>query len=530
MSKKSLLLAVSVTAILAGSALPAFAADSTKAEIDTMRRSMQAQIDYLKRQVELLSNQQKDTQASTAATAAKVDATVAAVSKVVPPKGKKGFQIGAVTVTPGGFLAAEGVVREKTQGADIGEALNGAPFPNSSNDHLTEDRFTARQSRLSLLATADINPTTHVAGYYEMDFLGAAGTANSKESNSYNLRIRNIYSTLDWDDWGLHLLAGQNWSLATMYTKGLTPRQENVPLTIDSQYVTGFNWLRVPGIRIVYDAIPNMLWAGLSVENAQLGGTTGTFSSATGYQVVSSATGGGGNFDTDTGGSTYSNDAAPDIIAKLAFEPGWGHYEVYGIARFFRDRANFINQTTVGGGVGGGAILPVIPKMLDVQLSGLVGDGIGRYGSAQLPDVTFGTNGAIKPLTEYSLLAGVIGHPTPSLDIYAYGGLEHADRWYQNVKSGATVTQYGYGDPLANNSGCFVEGGTCTANTNNAIEGTAGFWWKIYNGDFGSVRFGAQYAYIARNIYSGTNGGAGKSGGGTADNNMIFTSFRYYPF
>jgi len=25
------------------------------------------------------------------------------------------------------------------------------------------------------------------------------------------------------------------------------------------------------------------------------------------------------------------------------------------------------------------------------------------------------------------------------------------------------------------------------------MEGTAGFWWKFYQGDFGSVRWGAQY-------------------------------------
>ena len=504
---------------------PAFA--QTAAE---QLRAQQAQIDYMKRQIELMQQKLTQMQADAQTTQQQAATAVAAVAKVTPPKGKKGIQIGAVTVTPGGFLAAEGVFRDKTLGADIGEGFNSIPFGNVSNYHLTESRFTARQSRLSLLATSDIDPTTHVAGYYEMDFLGAAGTSNSKESNSYTPRIRNIYATLDWDDWGLHLLAGQNWSLATLYSSGLTPRQENVPLTIDSQYVVGFNWLRVPGVRLIADVIPKELWAGISVENAQLSGTTGTFSSAAGNQVVSSATGGGGNFDTDTGGSTYSNDAAPDVIAKLAFEPGWGHYELYGVARFFRDRANFQNRTTIGGGVGAGAIVPIMPKLLDFQFSGLIGQGVGRYGSSQLPDVTFGSDGGIKPLTEWSALAGLVAHPDPSLDIYGYAGWEHVDRWYENTVSGKTVTQYGYGDPLANNSGCFVEGGTCTANTRDLAEGTVGFWWKFYQGDFGSVRWGAQYEYISRNIYTGTNGGLGHAGGGTTDINILMTSFRYYPF
>ena len=39
-----------------------------------------------------------------------------------------------------------------------------------------------------------------------------------------------------------------------------------------------------------------------------------------------------------------------------------------------------------------------------------------------------------------------------------------------------------------------------------------------------------EYEYIARNIWSGTSGGPGRPGGGTADNNIVMTSFRYYPF
>ena len=28
----------------------------------------------------------------------------------------------------------------------------------------------------------------------------------------------------------------------------------------------------------------------------------------------------------------------PDVIAKVAFEPGWGHFEVKGLMRVFRDK------------------------------------------------------------------------------------------------------------------------------------------------------------------------------------------------
>jgi len=41
----------------------------------------------------------------------------------------------------------------------------------------------------------------------------------------------------------------------------------------------------------------------------------------------------------------YSTDIAPDLVAKMVFEPGWGHYELYAIGRLFRSRAAFANPT-----------------------------------------------------------------------------------------------------------------------------------------------------------------------------------------
>ena len=112
-------------------------------------------------------------------------------------------------------------------GADIGTPpFSNIPFANVPSSHAAEFRFSARQSRVSALMQGDVDPATHLAGYGELDFLGAAQTANSNESNSYNLRIRHLYATVDNDYFGAHLLAGQNWSLATTNTKGIMPRLE----------------------------------------------------------------------------------------------------------------------------------------------------------------------------------------------------------------------------------------------------------------------------------------------------------------
>jgi hypothetical protein len=96
-----------------------------------------------------------------------------------------------------------------------------SPVPSS---HTDEFRFSARRSRLSFLTLGDVNPATHLSGFGEFDFLGAAQTANSNESNSFNPRIRQLYMTVDQDDFGAHLLAGQAWTLATMNLVGIVPR------------------------------------------------------------------------------------------------------------------------------------------------------------------------------------------------------------------------------------------------------------------------------------------------------------------
>jgi hypothetical protein len=64
--------------------------------------------------------------------------------------------------------------------------------------------------------------------------------------------------------------------------------------------------------------------------------------------------------------------------------------------------------------------------MLDFQVSGLIGQGFGRYGAGQIPDATFSPVGKIAPLPEYSIMGGFVAHPIPAVDIYAYGGAEGA--------------------------------------------------------------------------------------------------------
>ena len=129
----------------------------------------------------------------------------------------------------------------------------------------------------------------------------------------------------------------------------------------------------------------------------------------------------------------------PDIIIKTALEPDFGgRYELYGLARFFKDEkvvtSSSGNPSSVGGGIGASAYIHAVPGLLDLSGNILAGYGIGRYGPAGLPDATYKANGAPQPLTEIEATIGAVGHVlkfedgTPRLDLFAYGGIEAKER------------------------------------------------------------------------------------------------------
>jgi hypothetical protein len=413
------------------------------------------------------------------------------------------------------FLEGASIFRTRNETADIGSNFNtGIPMPNSSNYYLSEFRESAHQSRVAMLAEGQVDEDTKLDGYLETDFQSAGASSNSVQSNSYTLRLRQAYSTVDKQDWGTYILGGQAWSLLTMFSDDMTPRRENIPLTIDAQYVPGFSWTRNPQFRVVQH-FGDLYAVGLSLESPQAVIFNGP--NAPGVPVTDSNPGGSGLNPS----TTYSTDVGPDVVVKATADPGIGHFEVYGLGRAFRSRADFSNHTILGGGGGAGAILPIIPKLLDAQADFLLGDGIGRYGSAGLPDVAVKPSGVLAPIPEIQALVGLVGHPTSSIDLYAYGGVEQAWSEYFTLDK----VPFGYGNPLYNNTGCLHEGSTaCAANTSQIWQVTGGFWWDVYKGDFGRFRIGGQGSYTERRVFAGVGGGPNTNEG------IFMVSLRYYPF
>jgi hypothetical protein len=433
------------------------------------------------------------------------------------------WQAGPVTLSFGGFTALESVYRNRFEGTDIGSDFNTKiPFPDQTTAYnVSEFRETARQSRLTILAQGPKSDGYSAEAWFEMDFLGDAQNANSNESNSYTPRVRNLYGLFRDANDGLYILAGQNWSLVTLNRTEMNPRSEITPLTIDSQYVVGFNWTRNPQVRVV-KSWNDQLAVGVSLESpqAQFCSTCttpgGTVTSVAGTQQLVSA-------------SSLAVDFVPDVVLKVAADPGYGHYELYGLGRGFRDRNSITgaNNTTYGAGIGGSVLLPLVPNRLEVQGSVLFGNGIGRYGSAQLPDVTVRSDVTVAAIPEVDALVGLIFKPTSLWTFYAYAGIESASETaYTNT---AGTTGYGYGSPLYNNSGCTIttsapSSTNCIANTKSVTQGALGTWWKYYQGQMGNLQLGLQGSYTKRETFAGI--------GGDPSTNMtvVMLSLRFYPY
>jgi hypothetical protein len=524
-----------------------------------------------------------------------------AEEKKAEEAGPAAIKYKGINITPGGFLAAETVYRQRATSADIPTPMSAIPYPGNALGKDNEMNFSGRQSRISVLLETKV-ADAKVSGYYEADFFAAGTTSNNRQTNSYVLRQRQAWLQAAFDS-GWSFTGGQMWSLATENKKGIANRGEAIPLTVDVNYTVGFTYARAYGFRVVKD-FGGKFAAGVSLEGPQstIGGrgfslvttnNVGTATVTTSGNTFINAPGAGGGLYNAFDSTGYTVNKMPEVLVKAAADPGWGHYEFFGILSAFRNRvypcgvvgtnstdtAPPATTTTipcpfdqgnltpkpsalgayldnrVGGGFGLSANIPTFAKKLDFGIKGVAGSGIGRYGAAQISDLTIRPDGTQALIRTAHGLVRFEFHATPKIDIYAYYGSEYAWRaGYRGYNSititntpgipggpGPTTTTTfklnqigGYGNPLANNSGCSTEnppanqltpsgGGTCAGDIRLITEGTVGFWHKIYQGPKGGVRWGLQYSYITKSGWSGAASLAPK-----AVDNMVFTSFRYY--
>jgi hypothetical protein len=446
-----------------------------------------------------------------------------------------------IGITPGGFTAAETVYRTKATGGDIPTAFSALPYEGADAYSLSEFYGSARQSRVSMLAEGKTSWGT-LKGYYEADWLGTGTSSNNNQSNSYVLRQRVVWGSAETNShW--KFAGGQMWSLATEDKKGISNDSSDIltPLTIDPNYVTGFVWARQYGFRIVKSTEHASF--GISFENPQLL-YTASLAGNTPYAVLGSAGNNGGAYnatisacspatsvvnytnqvETDSAGNTIdvavpvyktvnscanvanlSFNRAPDFLVKAAFDPGWGHYEIFGIlgtahetvypgettnSNLYGGLTDVAASATTGttvlaapaltaagytsdsikiGGVGGSLRVPIIPKVFTFGVKGMLGPGVGRYGDSTLSDVTANSNGELEPIHNVSGLFTAEITPNPRLTLYFNYGGDYAGR-----EDEATPTATTLGGPSA--TFCVTGTTTCTSSPTAADIAAGGKW------------------------------------------------------
>ena len=490
------------------------------------------------------------TSVSNAAPAALEGQQTAATSEL---EGPLTIRFKGLSITPGGFVAAETVRRSKALGGDVSTPFNSLPLPDSSQSKESEFFGSARQSRPTVYLLGHLK-SAELSGYVSGDFLSAGVTSTSTQTDGYTLRLRQAWGQAKFNN-GWSFLGGQMWSLVTENQTGIRPSDDAGktndarPKTIDAGYNVGFSFARQYGLRVTKN-FGDKIWLAAAIENPE---ATATLHNNADNFLLGEA-GDGKSYNSN---GTYSFNPSPDIITKAAFDPGFGHYEVFGLFDRFADRVfpcgdvsvttycggsitagpsvlGAYNSAKNGGGFGANARWNFDHKHIVFGLHGFGGSGVGRYGAGQLADVTIHADGTLALIRGYQGLTTLEWHGT-KLDLYAYGGTEYASRTATETDP-VTGKEVGYGNPLSVNSGCYTEtlpgAGTgftpgtpanCTGDTRALIEGTGGFWYRFYNGPAGRVQFGGQYSYVTRNTWSGVGGLAPRSIDG-----MVFTSFRYY--
>src|SRR6202050_984982 len=263
-----------------------------------------------------------------------------------------------VNITPGGFVAPESLRRSRALGAHIVTPFNNITMPGASQSSLPEFFGTARQTRPTVYI-ASREGHVDFSGYISGDFLSSGVTSTATQTNGYTFRIRQAWGQAKFPG-GWSFLGGQMWSLLTENKAGIAPREDTGrtndarPATIDGGYNVGFTFARQAGVRLT-KSFGDKVAIAFAVENAQA--TVTTSGNTNDYVLVQA-----GASNTYNTTSTYGFNPSPDLIAKIAFDPGFGHYEIFGLSDRFQDRV-FPCEDYSGTLPAATAVLPACPSL-----------------------------------------------------------------------------------------------------------------------------------------------------------------------
>jgi hypothetical protein len=470
-----------------------------------------------------------------------------------------------ITLTPYGFFNGESVYRTHATGGEMPTPWSAIPFEHADAYSMSEMYISGRQSRVGLIAEGKTNWGA-MRAYFEGDFLGVGTTSNDNQSTSYIFRQRIALAEAEtrsrWTFSG-----GQGWTLAVENKTGISTAAANMalPTMIDPNYVAGLVWARMGNFRVTKSF--NKAAFAISAENPQLL-YTASLAGNTPYAVVGSAGLSAAlmnqtisSCSPSTSIVNYTNEAekdangvavnvavpvyktmnscanmanvsfnkAPDVVVKAAFDPGFGHFELFGISRFFQETVypgettnsnlyggnkdivtglvvapaltasgEISNNITLGGG-GGSMRLPVVPNKLTFGAKGLFGPGVGHFGASTLSDATSNANGELVPIHNFSGLFTAEANPTPRLQLYFYYGGDYAGREDEANSSATTLAA-----PTAAQNTAGVWGGTWKAPSAAAV----GYGSRLLNNSTCNTTTAPGYNGSSTGYYAGGSCGA----------------------
>jgi len=473
-----------------------------------------------------------------------------------------------ITFSPGGYVQLQAIERSRNDNSYDSINYSAIPLGGTTDAKMRNFRMSARTSRISFRADA-MHKDTKVLFFWGIDWAAQAPTANENQTYSFQPRIREFFFDMTTKG-GWEVTAGTTWTLITPNLKGVDPLTVWATSGFDFNTNIGTWYRRAPLFRVV-KKVNSKTWVAIeavnpaTVDNTQILGINGaSLASATSTTVLPYAypvSGLANSPNTQIGASGYfgffttslsstlpanpsagypSTNVAPDIDAKVTFEPGWGHYEIVGQTSWKQDRvvctitAGCANgtayaigktNTTEGFGLGVNAALPIVKNKADFIVHTFAGRGIGPGTPMGFPDVTVKPNGSLAAVPVVTGVFGIEVHPTPALDVYLYGGEEYADRTiYPLYKTGSglaagaatlpasaagQVGWMGYGAPSAIQGLCGTEAisgyanPSCTSVNRQGQQLQIGFWHRPWRGPEGTLQWGFGYSWLKREVWTG---------------------------
>jgi hypothetical protein len=396
------------------------------------------------------------------------------------------IKIGEATITPVGFMDLTNTYRSTNAGSSLQTNFGSIPYNNVVAGRLSEDKFSAANSRIGFRVDAKVKGT-NVLGYYEGDFVGGIGdTAYNTQVSSNSLLYRIRLYWVDVRKNKLEFLAGQSWSMLTPNRKQISalPGDLFYSQVVDVNYMNGLTWGRIPGVRFLYHPTEKITF-GLSLENSAQyfggsgGGGTPTLPAALVTPIA-------GELDQNVTNGVKIPNVHPDIIAKVAFDPSSKvHFEVAGVESTVKLFNPITQQYFTKAGAGGSinANVELFPGLRLVS-NNFWSDGEGRYLFGVVPDFIVRADGSPSLIHAGSTVSG-FEYARKNSQFYAYYGGIYAGR---NTALDLNGSRIGYGYQ-----------GSGNGQNKTTQEGTLGWtqtWWR--DGKYGAFQTMFQYAYFFR--------------------------------